>query len=288
MKPYSIVVLSCDAYHDLWPTFFMLMKQYWPDCSAPIILNTETLSYTHDEFNIVCPQLYLHHPNPTKIPWSKRLHDTLARCVKTELVLLLIEDYFFLEQVDVAKIDQCAAWMEADPRICTFTLVPCSGPFDETGTYPCFVRSTAGYRNNLQAGLWRRELLISNLRDHEDPWLFESFGSMRSQRRPWHYYSVARDQRPPILYPYGGFLWGGKWQRQYVERQVLPDPKREVWLGEYRRAYIDALASLPELDIDYSQRGYFDELVLPPNPDRGLKLFWRRLRKFPKIFRSLY
>ena len=50
----AVFVSSSDAYSDIWPAFFALLKREWPEYRGTIYLNTETLEYAHDGLNIVC------------------------------------------------------------------------------------------------------------------------------------------------------------------------------------------------------------------------------------------
>ena len=65
----TIIVCSCDAYEDLWYPYFEIFKNQWPDCKYPIILNTESKTYSHDGLNIKCLNLYTEE-NKKNIAWS--------------------------------------------------------------------------------------------------------------------------------------------------------------------------------------------------------------------------
>lgn len=67
------------------------------------------------------------------------------------------------------------------------------------------------YRFSLQAGLWRRECLIKYLRNHEGPWQFESWGSIRSRRYKEKFYSLKPGVKRVFFYPGGGVLCSCKW-----------------------------------------------------------------------------
>ena len=41
MKDVSVLVMSCDAYSDIWEAFNTLFKRYW-DCPYKVYFGTET------------------------------------------------------------------------------------------------------------------------------------------------------------------------------------------------------------------------------------------------------
>ena len=48
----TVLVNSCDEYSEIWDVFFTLFKKYWPQCEYPIVLNTESKSYSFDGLDI--------------------------------------------------------------------------------------------------------------------------------------------------------------------------------------------------------------------------------------------
>jgi len=41
----AILVMSCDAYDDLWAPCFNLLGKHWPDCPFPVYLGAEQQVY---------------------------------------------------------------------------------------------------------------------------------------------------------------------------------------------------------------------------------------------------
>ena len=39
-KDLSVIVTSCDAYHDVETPFIMLFRKHWPDCPFELVLVT--------------------------------------------------------------------------------------------------------------------------------------------------------------------------------------------------------------------------------------------------------
>lgn len=199
---YTLIVCTCDAYQDAWGPLFTLFRRYWPSLDAPIVLNTETATYQHDGFHIICPQLYKDHPNPRSVPWSKRLRKTLTRVVNTDLVLLFLDDFYLRSPVNTERLNICLRMMEEKESIANIQLFTCPHPFTVTQEYPWLAKRSkqAPYLFSLQAGLWRTNRLLHFLRDHESPWYFERWGTIRGRRYPDDFYALAAiDGRQPIF-----------------------------------------------------------------------------------------
>lgn len=113
--------------------------------------------------------------------------------------------------------------------------------------YPDFQRRRqfGHYRFNCQAAIWRRERLISALRDHEDPWEWEVLGNWRSYRLiGQEFYSLSRKGKPIINYTYN-------------------PPKQGEWdaliRGKWLLPYVKPLFQENGIDVDFSVRGILSE-----------------------------
>ncbi len=200
---FSMVICTCDAYSDAWHPLFTLFERYWPELkNIPIVLNTETASYQHEGFDIVSPQLYKDHPSPASVPWSKRLRRTLQEVVDAEVVLIYLDDFYLRSRVNADRFDVCLSYLEQDQKIANIQLFTCPLPYTPVAEYPWLLKrdKRSPYLFSLQAGLWRRDRLLHFLRDHESPWYFERWGSLRGRRYPDDFYALATiDGKLPIL-----------------------------------------------------------------------------------------
>lgn len=215
MEDVTVLVSSCDKYSDLWEPFFTLLKKFW-NPKYPIVLNTEAKEYSFDGLNITTFQLFKNEP----VEWSKRLRETLSH-IHTEYVLTLLDDFFLEKPVDNEKIEECIRYMNQDKNIAAFYFVPIKDE-EQDNKYPEFakIKDDGEYRLNCQAALWRKDILLMNLRDHESAWLFETLGSRRNRR--WHkdqiFYCTKKDSS---IFEYnvkeGGAVHRGKWNKHTVE-----------------------------------------------------------------------
>lgn len=57
--------------------------------------------------NIRSPQLYKEHPDPTEVPWSRRLRETLTQAVFTDQVMIFLDDFYLRSPVREDRLDIC-------------------------------------------------------------------------------------------------------------------------------------------------------------------------------------
>jgi len=74
------------------------------------------------------------------------------------------------------------------------------------------------YRVSCQVGLWNRKILMNLLKNHENAWEFEVFGSKRSTRTRYKYYSIMKNVLPPFDYSWGKPIYRGHWNLEAVKQ----------------------------------------------------------------------
>lgn len=97
----TIVVDSFDGYCDLWPCFFDVFKKQWKDCLYEIKLVSNHKKYNGIDTITVGDE----------VCWSDRTLKAIKQ-VKTDYVLLLLEDYFFGEKVKNKDIKNAINFMK--------------------------------------------------------------------------------------------------------------------------------------------------------------------------------
>lgn len=206
----SVIVCSCDKNEDLWDMFFYYMKKNWLDYdyNKKIYLNTESKKYRHSDFDVVT---FSHFPNGDKTRWSYRLRRVLEN-VEDDFVLLILDDFFLTDTVMTEEIEWCLDKMKKDDNIAVFLFDPTPGP-NKDSKYRNYLRkdNKAPFRMSLQVGMWNRKHLLKYLRNHEMPWQFETWGSIRSRRYKEDFYAIKEGIRRPFEYPWGGVVADNKW-----------------------------------------------------------------------------
>ena len=251
---YAVFVNSTDFFEDCWHPFFELFSHYWPDCYAPVWLNTETKRYTHPKVAVSCTEVGKEFAKGKQC-WSAALIDGLQK-VEEPYVLYLQEDYFLNASVRADVINRFVEIMMQD-KLPHIRLERDHG-IPSPGSHPrhsdlCILPHEAGYYFCLQAGLWEREALLACLRPGEDAWTAERRGTRRARRleRTFYLASPHHYRGATSIFPYTmtGIV-GGKW--------LAP-------------AVVGLFAS-HGIEMDFSKRGFFNEAHLGS--------FKSRLRRF--------
>jgi hypothetical protein len=240
MNDLTILVNTSDNFEDCWSPFFTLWKKYWPNCPYAIVLNTEHKEFSFAGVPLKCARVA--GDESRRLTWS----ECLARCldaIDTPYVLYLQEDFFLEGPVNQQAIERFVGVMRrglAD----VIRLMECggSGPWAPTSDPELWaVHQSARYRIALQAALWRRDVLRGHLRMHESPWQLEVFGSARARRR--HRERVLCVNRDRYHGP---------------GREIVPYTPTGVVKGQWDRRVVVDLFSRHGIEMDFSQRGFYD------------------------------
>lgn len=177
----SILVNSCDKYVDAWEPFFRLLHIQWPDCPYNIFLNTESKKYECDFLNvstICCGK---------NKSWSQRVKYALS-LIDTDYVLFFLEDFFLMSPVNSYLLSNAVDEIQRNKRIGFISFNPdldkALGYWKidrEYNEYYVYVSKKSKYRINAQANLWRKSFLNNVLKDNENAWEFEVYGTIRAK-----------------------------------------------------------------------------------------------------------
>ncbi|MCE5324025.1 hypothetical protein LLG46_12015 [bacterium] len=240
---YTIIVSTCDAYEDVWYPFFKLFSKYWPDCRQRILLTTEEKEFSYGQLKIDCAKVGK-SLRGRSLPWGECMIRSLSR-VDSPTVLMILEDFFLCGNVDAGQIESLVDVMVR--MKCThigLTQYAKTGPFHTTDDPMLWnVDRKADYRINLQAGLWDTTGLRGHLRSRESAWDMEIWGSIRAQKMDDLIMCVNKDwlssgKIPPIVPYVSSGIRHGRWERHVV---------------------VDLFRS-HGIDMDFSKRGFTDEL----------------------------
>jgi len=264
---YTILVNSCDAFSDCWDPFFQLYATYWADHTTPIVLNTETKSYSYPNLPIRTSCVG-NSIQARQLTWSEALIACLD-LIETDLVLYLQEDYFLNGHADLPFINQCAELMvEQGISTVQLTVFGSQGPFHPTA-YPELweIDQHAPYRIAMQAALWQKDHLRAYLRPHENGWQCELFGSVRARRRRDLFYCLNRE----VFSEHG--------------RHVFPYVKTGIIKSQWYAPAVVELFQLHHIEIDFSRRGFYQA---KPRSIERLRTLALMLRQPRNLLRSLW
>ena len=209
----TVIVNSCDAYSDLWDVFFLSMAEYWPDCTYPVVINTERKNYTQNTG--IHLNIKVHNFNSNNIDlWGLRLLTTLKDTTST-YVIMLFDDFLLNAPVDQGRIKALVDLMSANPSVDVvyLTKLPGVNKGSKDGNGLALLAANADFRLNSAPGIWRKKALLRFTGKNDNPWAWEYFGSYRTFGVSSSFLAVADSGED--IYPYdyrkGGAIYRGKW-----------------------------------------------------------------------------
>lgn len=232
----TIVVNTCDAYHDVLGIFFHALRDCWPDCPYPVVINTE--SNTHD----YRARVHNHRSPSGMDDWGDRLRSTLSS-IDTEFVLMLYDDFILDAPVSNQRVQAALHLLQLQAQAVVTYLINTSTPLELMDTNSMFIplKDKVDYRLNSAPAIWRKQALMNYSAAGDTPWAWEVFGTYRTWGDGQVFYSL--NPRQDDIYSYnhakGGAIYRGKWVREVVEQVA----------HRYR------------LDIDWSLRGFSSDTV---------------------------
>lgn len=218
MNDVTIIVNSCDKYEDAWYPFFKLFSIQWPQCPYEIVLNSEKKTYECEFLNVRT----IVHPNGESLTWSQRLKNVLDN-IETEYILYFLEDFFLKSPVSVESFNKALELIRKDKTIGYIglkynTTYNFKEGRSEDLSLPFLNKDDLKTVNriNSMTALWRKDWLYSLIRDHETPWDFELYGSVRSRRTDKQVLIINNFVNAPVFdygvdVQYGLGIFGGKW-----------------------------------------------------------------------------
>ena len=166
---YTMLILSCDGFSDLWDGYFQLLQKHWQDRTA-----VKTMLVTDKPTQRSFSGVRVFSAG-ADVPWTKRL-DMALREVQTDYVLVTLDDYFITAPVSNGTIEAYLSYMHTSGAD-YFRLFP--RPKRATGKpvpglkKVFYVDTSCPYSVNLYTGLWRSAFLKSCIGKDSSVWEFE-------------------------------------------------------------------------------------------------------------------
>ena len=211
MNRYTLFISSSDSYSDLWPLFFDLFQRYWTEYSGEIVLNTETLSYSHSGLNIRCTKV-------GKLGSFGRVLRAGLDSVASENILLVMIDYIFMGKVNHQKIENYYHYF-CENNLDSLCLQYQGYPNTTETNHPDVVNVVPPAPNlmfSYQIAFWKKTMLREMALPHEDPWMSEWYGSQRAEIMKIKLACPKSGIQCPIPYHVWGCLHQGKWMDNAV------------------------------------------------------------------------
>ena len=192
MNSTAILVSSCDSFFDAWRPFAFFFRKFWPDCPYPIHLITNELELRSNLVRAI--------PVGEDRGWASNMRSAL-QTLDVSRVLYFQEDYFLrgpVQREQLAADFRYAIENEVDAFYfrARSELEAAFQPLnDRFGVVPV----DSDGRARCQLSLWKRESLLSVLRDGETAWEMESRGSERTRSMKILSYSTRENTPIPYL-----------------------------------------------------------------------------------------
>ncbi len=187
-----ILVVSCDAYSDVWHPFFHCFFKNWQDCPFPIYLVSNTLTYPDSR---VSPLLV-----GQDIDYSSNLIKALSM-IPQEWVIFWVDDRPPAKTVDTSRLIKLIELAQAKDAG-YLRLLPRNPPAlidnEEIGEVPKGSR----YRVSMTVALWKKSTFLKVLKAGESAWDIEKRGGVqRANQIDDKFYSLPISIRanPPLV-----------------------------------------------------------------------------------------
>jgi hypothetical protein len=230
---YTVYIDSIDSYSDIWPIYFDMFYKYWPEFEGTIFLNTETKTYQHDKFNIVC----------TKIgkfkDYGKRFRAGLD-LIESDWVMYFPVDCIFMGEVDRKKLDRYFRFFYEN-QLDSFSLVYQSyRELKQTNISGIsLVIPPSDNMFSTQISFWKKSTFYKMVLPHENPWSAEWYGTRRANTLKIKLACPSSWADNPLPYDLHGCLGRGKWLKNAIE-------------------HLNQL----NYQVDYELRGFYVEPIL--------------------------
>lgn len=204
----AILVVSCDAYRDLWVPFFHCFFKYWPDCPFPVFLGSNDESYPDARVQGL--------PIGPDVDYSSNLERMLER-LNHEWVILWLEDRLLSGTVDTSRLVETVRLAQAQEvgYLKLLSEYPVAYAVEDSalfGELPKGIR----YRVSITVGLWRKRVLLELLRSGETAWQLERKGSLRSNQMDAKFFGMSATTIARPLIQDTHAVVKGKWLRPAV------------------------------------------------------------------------
>lgn len=212
-KECAILVVSCDKNESLLNIFFDFFYKNWADCPFDCFLGVEKKEIKFDHIKTL---------TSSKNTFSGRLLD-YCKSIDRRYVLIILDDFILESKVDNCIIEKYYEIMIKDNSITNFTLAWIAGVPDKEYVSGIIKQKWYGdYLVNMQVGFWRTDDLKELLKDKENAWQVELYGSVRARKnKESKFLYLKDDDMMPYKYNRGWLVVKGAWNANEIKRLKL-------------------------------------------------------------------
>lgn len=209
----AILVISCDKNLNLLKIFFDFFNKNWADCPFPVYLGLEKETPLYPNVNVLC--------SDTK-DFSGRVQDYI-RQIGCKFLMVILDDFILEKPVCNKDILQYYNLLSSDEKVATITLAWISAASNVTSHPHILQRKwNTEYLMNFQIGLWNASILSALLKEQENAWQAELFGSIRARKyKTYRFLNLDSDENMPYVYNRGWLIVKGAWNANEIRRLRL-------------------------------------------------------------------
>jgi hypothetical protein len=220
----ALLVVSCDAYSDLWEPAIDLIEEEWKDIPFEI--------YWGSNFKILNRADIKNISVGEDKSWCKNI-DLMLDKIPTDYVIVLLEDFFLTDSPDNEAIMEIFACVKSKNIDCC-RLIPNEGKRGKTiaqlnNIDLVEIPRNTPYRISTQIAIWQKKFLRTLLNPKFSAWEFEGVNSKIVDE---FFFNICAVNKPVIFYKHA--IERGKWLPQGIENV---------------RSH--------NLKVDFDKRGYF-------------------------------
>ena len=163
----SLLISTCDNYSDLWDAHISLLKKNWKGEMWKVFLVTDKeTSKEYEGINIIVAGE--DKDFPMRIKYA-------AEVIKTDYILLTLDDYFVINEIDSQKLDYLVQRAESET-------IDYLKLYDRRKTNPSKYESieklngidlSKKYAITLYPAIWERSFLFNSVTTDMSPWTYE-------------------------------------------------------------------------------------------------------------------
>lgn len=166
MAKAALLIIGYDGYMDVWKHYFELLNKYWKD-RPPTYLATSLLHPKYQGVKVF--------PAGAAAEWSDKARNALLQ-IDADYIILLLEDFFTTQKVDNNRVMEVIDLM--DEHHVTFCRLldqkKMKGKTFANQKNLKVIPTSDLYGLNLQPAIWKKETLLSFIKEGSDnPWMFE-------------------------------------------------------------------------------------------------------------------
>ena len=162
----TLLIHTCDKFSDLWEVHVMLLNSNWADRNINTLLVTDKdTTKSYEGIKVI------------SAGEGKELPVRAAAAlqhIKTEYVLVTLDDYFLTKKIKTKKIGNLIDVMEKE-NLDYMSLFNDPNSFDRMRGYKSIynVKLNGNYKVNLYPGIWRKSFIEKTIKDSMNAWQYE-------------------------------------------------------------------------------------------------------------------